>query len=89
MTKQPSPQELNEKISYETARQREVAFFDNNSPWNSQSHLRQRMGTANLTKELSKLLGSVINKACVPSHINCLIMLIGRTLQASSLTTRL
>ncbi|KAI0088919.1 P-loop containing nucleoside triphosphate hydrolase protein [Irpex rosettiformis] len=63
MTKQPSPQELDEKVSYETARQREVAFFGNTSPWNVQSHLRQRMGTENLTKELSKLLGSLINKA--------------------------
>lgn len=65
MTKQPSQKELQDKISFATARQREVDFFENTWPWNNQMHLRERMGTPFLTKELSKLLGSVINKASV------------------------
>lgn len=63
MTKQPSQKELQEKISFEEARRRETQFFEETWPWNEQSHVRDRMGTPYLTKELSKLLGGVINKA--------------------------
>ncbi|THG95428.1 hypothetical protein EW026_g6225 [Hermanssonia centrifuga] len=63
VTKQPSPKELEDKISYDVARQRETEFFENIHPWSGRSDLRKRMGTANLTKELSKLLGNVISHA--------------------------
>ncbi|KAJ3559507.1 hypothetical protein NM688_g311 [Phlebia brevispora] len=65
VTKQPSPKELEEKISFETARQRERAFFEGTAPWSDRTTLRNRMGTPNLTKELSRLLGNVINQAFV------------------------
>ncbi|KAF7797716.1 hypothetical protein EIP86_008916 [Pleurotus ostreatoroseus] len=62
IVKQPSPKELEEGISSEEARRREVTFFENTFPWNSKATLRQRMGTTNLTRELSRLLGNVINQ---------------------------
>ena len=70
VTKQPSPKELEEKVTFEDARAREIAFFETAEPWSSKSHLRNRMGTPNLTAELSRLLGNVINQAYVPC--NCL-----------------
>ncbi|TCD67241.1 hypothetical protein EIP91_000370 [Steccherinum ochraceum] len=63
VTKQPSPEELEEGLSFHTAREREAAFFTDNAPWNERADLRERYGTTNLTKELSKLLGIVISKA--------------------------
>ena len=35
------------------------------NPWKKRQELRPRMGTPNLTKELSNLLGSLINQAYV------------------------
>ncbi|KAI0078419.1 hypothetical protein K474DRAFT_1744981 [Panus rudis PR-1116 ss-1] len=63
VTKQPSPKELEELITFPEARAREQYFFANESPWKGLASLRDRMGTPNLTKELSRLLGAVINQA--------------------------
>lgn len=65
ITKQPSPEELKEKISFFTARQREETFFRQTAPWCNRPGLVDRMGTPQLTKALSKLLGGVINQAYV------------------------
>ncbi|KAJ3559503.1 hypothetical protein NM688_g304 [Phlebia brevispora] len=62
IVKQPSPQDLADGISFEEARQKEAMFFENNFPWCTKPTLRNRMGTPNLTKELSRLLGNVINQ---------------------------
>ena len=65
VTKQPSPKELEEKISFDEARQREREFFDSENPWKDKDHLKSQMGTSNLTNALSNLLGKVINDAYV------------------------
>lgn len=65
MTKQPSPQELLEKVTFSEARRREEDFFRNTFPWANKADLQDRMGTPHLTKALSKLLGGVINQAYV------------------------
>ncbi|KIP02343.1 hypothetical protein PHLGIDRAFT_298819 [Phlebiopsis gigantea 11061_1 CR5-6] len=61
ITKHPSPKELDEQITHEEAREREAEFFDTRVPWSNKSELRMRMGTPNLTRELSNLLGGLIN----------------------------
>ena len=58
--------ELEEGVSFAEARRRERSFFEETAPWRSHSGLSERMGTPNLTKALSKLLGGVINSAYVP-----------------------
>lgn len=63
VTKQPSPQELREKVSSAEARLREKIFFEETAPWCHKSGLKDRMGTPHLTRALSKLLGGVINSA--------------------------
>ncbi|GJE98795.1 dynamin domain-containing protein [Phanerochaete sordida] len=63
ITKHPSPTELEKKISHSQARELEAKFFQSTSPWNQQQVLQSRMGTPNLTKELSNLLGALINQA--------------------------
>ncbi|CAL1705006.1 unnamed protein product [Somion occarium] len=63
ITKQPSPKELEEQVTFREARDREKHFFQSQYPWEGLPGLRHRMGTPNLTKELSKLLASVINHA--------------------------
>ncbi|GJE98371.1 P-loop containing nucleoside triphosphate hydrolase protein [Phanerochaete sordida] len=63
VTKQPSPMELEEKVSFSEARRREKVFFEETAPWCHKSGLSDRMGTPHLTKALSKLLGGVINSA--------------------------
>ena len=67
VTKQPSPKELEEKVTFAEARLRERAFFEETAPWCNKNNLSDRMGTPHLTKALSKLLGGVINSACVSS----------------------
>ena len=49
------------KLSFEEARRLEAVFFKNTPPWCNRPELADRMGTPNLTKALSKLLGAVIN----------------------------
>ncbi|KAJ3486023.1 hypothetical protein NLI96_g4541 [Meripilus lineatus] len=61
VTKQPSPKELEEGVTFEEARRREHEFFAHEAPWRDQSHLEPRMGTKNLTRALSNLLARVIN----------------------------
>ena len=59
--KQPSPSELEEKLSWSEARQREYEFFSTQSPWASQSiGVRQHFGTARLTTRLSEILSDLI-----------------------------
>ncbi|EKM56235.1 uncharacterized protein PHACADRAFT_207519 [Phanerochaete carnosa HHB-10118-sp] len=62
ITKHPSPKELEGEISHAEARRREARFFETTYPWNKRSDLQSRMGTPNLTKELSNLLGTLINQ---------------------------
>lgn len=50
-------------MTFREARDREKHFFQSQYPWEGLPGLRHRMGTPNLTKELSKLLASVINHA--------------------------
>ena len=63
ITKHPSPKELEERISHAEAREREERFFETTLPWCQRPELRPRMGTPNLTKQLSNLLGGLINQA--------------------------
>lgn len=63
MTKQASPEELEKRMSFEDARKSEREWFQTNAPWKDMSNFHNRMGTRNLTKELSRLLGAVINQA--------------------------
>ena len=63
VTRQPSPKELAEQITAKEARLRETHFFDGTAPWSTKTELRRRMGTENLTRDLSRLLGSVITQA--------------------------
>lgn len=65
MTKQASPEELEKRMSFEDARKSEREWFQTNAPWKDMSNFHNRMGTRNLTKELSRLLGAVINQAYV------------------------
>ncbi|KAF8733469.1 hypothetical protein RHS02_07334, partial [Rhizoctonia solani] len=59
--KQPSPSELEERLSWSEARQREQDFFGTNHPWATQSlAVRQHFGTARLTTRLSEILSDLI-----------------------------
>lgn len=75
ITKHSSPKELEEGVSHSDAREREATFFESTSPWSHKMELRSRMGTPNLTRELSNLLGAVISQSYVISsrrHVTCL-----------------
>ncbi|KAK7693683.1 hypothetical protein QCA50_003253 [Cerrena zonata] len=63
ITKRPSPTELEENLPTHEAHARERDFFRTRFPWNTLPNLQHRMGTPNLTKELSKLLADVIDRA--------------------------
>jgi len=63
VTKQRSPEQLEQGMTFDEARQHEALFFQNQYPWKENKNLRNRMGTPSLTAELSKLLGAVINQA--------------------------
>ena len=63
ITKHPSPKELEEHVSHAEARQREAKFFELTPPWSHKIELRSRMGTPNLTRELSTLLGALISRS--------------------------
>lgn len=66
MTKQPGQVDVDNKISYQAARQAEDDFFDNHEPWASCSEeVRQRMGTVKLGEALSKYLSELIDKLYV------------------------
>jgi hypothetical protein len=55
--KQPSPIELEEKLTWLQARQREEEFFSTQQPWLSQPQgVRQYLGTARLTSRLTEIL---------------------------------
>ncbi|CAE6452553.1 unnamed protein product [Rhizoctonia solani] len=67
--KQPSPSELEEKLSWSEARQREQEFFSTGHPWATQSlPVRQHFGTARLTTRLSEILSDLIQNR-MPSLI--------------------
>ncbi|KAG8941062.1 hypothetical protein FRC03_004895 [Tulasnella sp. 419] len=62
MTKHPSPSELAERLPYDAVRRREQEYFeDSSNPWWKNDRTRGRLGTPNLTKNLSKLLSSLID----------------------------
>ncbi|KAG8885743.1 hypothetical protein FRB98_001655 [Tulasnella sp. 332] len=61
MTKQPATRELLEKLSWEAAREREKEYFDSTPIW-AKSSATNRLGTANLTKNLSRLLSGLIDQ---------------------------
>lgn len=57
VTRQPNADELAEKITFDTARTKEVAFFANTAPWNTlDAQWKGRLGTKNLTVSLSDRL---------------------------------
>ncbi|KAJ9075536.1 hypothetical protein DSO57_1035220 [Entomophthora muscae] len=59
--KNPSKVELDEKISFKQAREREASFFLHNSPWNvSNAATRDRMGVGKLSETLSLRLTELI-----------------------------
>jgi hypothetical protein len=59
--KQPSPSELEEKLTWNAARQREHEFFSTRHPWATQSlTVRTHFGTARLTSRLSEILSDLI-----------------------------
>ncbi|EPS43752.1 hypothetical protein H072_2246 [Dactylellina haptotyla CBS 200.50] len=61
VTKQPSQQQLNERISHDEARKHEDIFFNNMEPWRTElADMSDRFGTINLQKFLSKQLASLI-----------------------------
>ena len=61
MTRQPNADELAEKITFESARAKEVAFFANTAPWSTLDlQWQKRLGTKNLTVSLSDQLMSFI-----------------------------
>ncbi|KAG8683246.1 hypothetical protein FRC11_013789, partial [Ceratobasidium sp. 423] len=67
--KQPSPSELEERLSWSEARQREHEFFSTLHPWATQSlPVRQHFGTARLTTRLSEILSDLIQNR-MPSLI--------------------
>ncbi|KAG8903486.1 hypothetical protein FRB99_003229 [Tulasnella sp. 403] len=61
MTKQPATKELSEKLSFEEARRREQEFFETTPIW-ANSTASNRLGTPNLTKNLSRLLSGLIDQ---------------------------
>lgn len=75
MTKQPATKELLEKLSWEAAREREKEYFDTTPIW-AKSSATNRLGTANLTKNLSRLLSGLIDQTYVlssgPGAMYCL-----------------
>ncbi|CAE6433884.1 unnamed protein product [Rhizoctonia solani] len=59
--KQPSPSELEERLSWNEARQREQEFFSTRHPWATQGlSVRHHFGTARLTTRLSEILSDLI-----------------------------
>ncbi|KAH7334548.1 P-loop containing nucleoside triphosphate hydrolase protein [Rhizoctonia solani] len=59
--KQPSPSELEERLSWSEARQREQEFFSTRPPWATQGlTVRHHFGTARLTTRLSEILSDLI-----------------------------
>ncbi|KAF3933705.1 Dynamin-1 [Dactylella cylindrospora] len=61
VTKQPSQQQLIGRISHPAARESEAEFFDTVEPWSSELlELKDRFGTPNLQKYLSKQLANLI-----------------------------
>lgn len=61
--------ELEHPLTFLQARDRELNFFRSQYPWNTLPDLQHRMGTPQLTKELSKLLANLIDQASVFSSL--------------------
>ncbi|KAG8993005.1 hypothetical protein FRB94_011150 [Tulasnella sp. JGI-2019a] len=61
MTKQPATRELLEKLSWEAAREREKEYFESTTIW-AKSTATNRLGTASLTTNLSRLLSGLIDQ---------------------------
>ena len=69
--KNPDSQDINNGITYEQARQREVDFFATEEPWASLDWVyQQRLGTENLTRHLGQALSDLISRRQVHSTLN-------------------
>ncbi|KAF3905219.1 Dynamin-3 [Orbilia brochopaga] len=63
VTKQPSQQQLLERISHSAARASEEEFFQTRDPWQTDlADLKDRFGTINLQRYLSKQLANLIRQ---------------------------
>ncbi|EWC46396.1 hypothetical protein DRE_04339 [Drechslerella stenobrocha 248] len=63
VTKQPSQQQLLERIDHSAARASEEAFFNTAEPWQTElADLKDRFGTTNLQRYLSKQLANLIRQ---------------------------
>ncbi|KAK6346526.1 hypothetical protein TWF696_006651 [Orbilia brochopaga] len=63
VTKQPSQQQLLERISHSAARASEEEFFQTREPWQTElADLKDRFGTINLQRYLSKQLANLIRQ---------------------------
>ena len=63
--KQPNTQELEQRISWKTARENEEAFFATTRPWAGVPlATRKRLGTRKLVDSLSDILAALIMKRC-------------------------
>jgi Dynamin central region len=61
VTKQPGPDDLTKKLSFEESRRREQEFFATTEPWKSSpEQVQSRIGIPKLTAELSRLLSNLI-----------------------------
>ncbi|KAF8486541.1 P-loop containing nucleoside triphosphate hydrolase protein [Gautieria morchelliformis] len=61
VTKQPGPEDLKKKLSFEDSRRREQEFFATTEPWKSSAEqVKSRIGIPKLTAELSRLLSNLI-----------------------------
>jgi Dynamin central region len=61
VTKQPGPDELTKKLSFEDSRRMEQEFFATTEPWRSGTvEVKSRIGIPKLTTELSRLLSNLI-----------------------------
>ncbi|KAF8503172.1 P-loop containing nucleoside triphosphate hydrolase protein [Gautieria morchelliformis] len=59
VTKQPGPDELTKKVSFEDSRRNEQDFFAKTEPWKSSTvEVKSRIGIPRLTAELSRLLNA-------------------------------
>ena len=61
-TRQPDDDERSKGISAAEARTAEAAFFQATAPWASSTQ-RERFGTLNLVKSISKLLTQIIQES--------------------------
>ena len=65
--KQPSTQDLQQKITWAQARQKETDFFASTAPWSDIGDgYHKYLGTSNLVRRLTDVLSELIATRCVP-----------------------